>query len=344
MTPRPMHPAPVWVVVLNYNGWRDTIECLESVARTEYPALRVIVVDNASADHSVEHIAAWAAGSATAQLPEHVPSGRPRLRPIPKPVAYAVIAATGEVESGDTPGDPWLTIMRSPGNLGFAGGNNVALRHLLAREQHGWVWVLNNDIVVAPEALGRMMAVATHTPAAGAVGATLLEYQDPDVVQAAGGGTYGSWHGLVQGSQAGARRGTTVADRPLDFVSGGCALIELDVIRRAGMLDERFFLYAEDIDWSIRIRAAGFRLLYAPDAEVWHKGGATTVAGSPFNDFHTVRSSLLLVHKHTPFRLPVAAAYLGYRCVAPKIWRRQWNRLAAVRRAYASVMRSVAGT
>src|SRR5262249_38976531 len=123
-----------------------------------------------------------------------------------------------------------------------------------------------------------------------------------------------------------------------NFISGACLLVRTEVIGRVGVLDERYFLYNEDADWCLRIEAAGFRLAHAPTAVVWHKGGQSSVQGSAVHDFHVVRSSLLFVHKLHPARLPVAVVCSIFQCLAPKIVRGQWNRLAAVWRAYGAVL------
>jgi GT2 family glycosyltransferase len=116
-------------------------------------------------------------------------------------------------------------------------------------------------------------------------------------------------------------------------------LVRTDVLARVGLLDERFFIYAEDGDFSLRMTRSGWHLEHAADALVWHKGSQTTVRGSAFNDYHHVRSSLLLVRKWHRHRLPVAFAYWFYRALAPKLVRGQWRRVSAVIRAFYAVIR-----
>src|SRR5215213_7857260 len=71
-------------------------------------------------------------------------------------------------------------------------------------------------------------------------------------------------------------RGATQVDQRLDYVSGGCLLARTSALRSVGLLDERFFMYGEDVDFGLRVRRAGFRLAYCASAEIWHRGGGTS--------------------------------------------------------------------
>jgi GT2 family glycosyltransferase len=180
-----------------------------------------------------------------------------------------------------------------------------------------------------------MVEAAESDRAIGAVGATMLRYSDPDILETAAGGTFSEWHGMGGPIRAGSRR---TAPRPpierLDYISGACLLIPARVVERAGLMDERYFLYGEDVEWGARIRDAGFGLAYCAEAEVWHKGSASTVRRSELHDYYNVKSPLLLVQKRHPRRLPAAFAYSVGRCVLPKIVRGEWQRLRSVWRAY----------
>jgi GT2 family glycosyltransferase len=234
-----------------------------------------------------------------------------------------------------------LTFVRNSSNRGFAGGNNLVLRHLLSTDCPGYVWMLNNDMVVAPEALSCMIAVATGDAGIAAVGATVLDYHEPELVQEAAGGRVDVWTGLVNTNSGLRRRDQLRTDDPLDYVSGGCLLVSVETIREVGLLDERFFLYGEDIDWGLRMRGNGRRLAYCAEASVWHKGSASTGLASPLKDYHIVKSSLLFVHKHAPRTLPVAMAHGVVRVLLPKLARGQWARLGSVGRAWWDFMKAV---
>lgn len=310
----------VHIVILNYKGWRDTLDCLESVFELDYPNSNVLVADNASPDASFAQIEAWRRDD-------------PAIR------RFIVDDATLDVPA---PTGTNLTLLKLGENRGFTGGNNAVLRRLLALRADGYVWLLNNDTIVERAALRELVGAARATPGVGAVGGTMLDYRTPEVLQFAAGGEISAWTGMTRNAAPGAPRATAMALKPrFNFICGGCLLIPMDVLRDVGVFDERFFMYAEDADLCMRIAQAGGRLVYSPKAEVRHKGGATAVPKSPVSDFHNLRSSLLFVQKHRPARFPASLVYSAYRCVLPKLVRADWHRLPAVFRAYRDVFATI---
>src|ERR1043166_8715027 len=288
-------PRPrVAILVLNWNGWRDTVECLESLFRLDYPTFTVVVCDNGSTDCSVERILNWATGTPTA-----IHGISPELRhlsqpPVKKPLSVSTYSRQqaesdelGQVASS-------LVLLQNGANLGFAGGNNVGLLFLY-RRPFDYVWILNNDIVVAPDSLTRLLAATEPFAGKAAVAAALYEYKAPSVIQAAGGGTYKAWQGHP-------RPVTTLpadtSSKRLDYLATGCMLAPLNEMREVGTIDERYFLYGEDIDISLRLEHVGLTLACASDARVWHKGGAATGKGNPRIDYYIVRNHLHLARKH----------------------------------------------
>lgn len=329
------------ILILNYNGWRDTIECLESVLRMDYPSYRIVLCDNGSSDDSLEHIRRWANGDLA---PERRP-GMARViegcvsPPLPKPIPLAEVGISSPADVAQSR----LVLFPVGHNGGFAAGNNAGIRLSQADGRAAYLWLLNNDTVVAPDALSQLVGVAERDPRIGVVGGTMLHYGAADRVQFGAGGVVRLATGAVTriNQQDVPRSNIDPASDDFNFVCGGCLLVRVGTLDAAGLLDERFFMYAEDSDLCLRITSRGFTLAYAADAYVWHKGGASSIVGSPFNDYQNVRSSLLLVHKWRPRHVPLALAYWMYRAVAPKIWRRQWPRLAAVLRAYRDAIRDM---
>lgn len=333
-------PSPrVEVLLLNWNGARDTLECLESVFALEYPNFGVIVCDNASTDCSVEQLEAWARGELPAPQRFKGPGSEARQRRS-RPISYATYDRC-TAEAGGRPGEPPdLVIIRTGANLGFAGGNNVGLRYLQARGDVEFAWLLNNDTVTAPSALSHLVERAESDRQIAVVGGTLLDFERADVVQYFAGANLSSWRGTIRliGHGLPAR-----APRPqparLDYVSGGCILVRLETLEKAGLMDERFFMYSEDADWCLRMRALGYGIAFAPQAEIWHKGGASSVPGSPTHDYHNMVGSLLVMYKHFPSRAPVALAYAVYRFLLPKLVRGRWKRAVAIMRAFRDAAR-----
>lgn len=332
--------SPVHVVIVNFNRWRDTIECLESVLRSRHVPLHVIVVDNGSRDDSLARFRGWADGIETYTPDPSTPMARFSDPPVPKPVSYGVLDARSGLPPSFRGNLPQVTFIASSTNHGFAGGNNLALGWLLDGGATGYACLLNNDMVVAPDAIAALVAGLERDATLGAIGGVVLDYASPDVAQIVGGG-WVSRLGSARLHGAGAGRHHLSLPSGIDYVTGGWLLTEIETIRAVGLLDDRFFLYSEDADWGHRMRAAGFRLGCKLDALVWHKGTQTIGAGSPFQDYHVVKSTLQYVRKHAPAFLALAFAHSLFRSLLPKIVRAQWKRARSVARAHLDTLRHV---
>lgn len=240
----------VAVVVLNWNGRADTVECLESLARLEPPAHEVVVVDNGSTDGSV--------------------------------------AVIGERFPG-------VTVLENGENLGYTGGNNAGLRYALGQGAE-YVLVLNNDTVVAPDLLGRLVEAAEADPEVGMAGPTIYYHDRPDVIWSAGGGI--DWErgrtwmvGLdeVDEGQLG------VEPRAMDFITGCAMLVRRGLMERVGLLDERFFAYYEDTEWCVRAGRAGYGIVHVPLARMWHKISPCAQSDSRVVHYYMTRNRLLFL-------------------------------------------------
>jgi GT2 family glycosyltransferase len=280
-----MQSAPhCTAVVLNWNGWRDTVACLESLLQAQPAPRRIVVCDNGSADDSVARIEAWMQGADAARFTR---------------LSREQCERGGSLQGLDSePDGVHLVLVLNGANLGFAGGMNVGLRLALQDTGCRHVWMLNNDTLVAPDALYEGLARMAGDPAIGICGATLVYAHDRRTVQAFGGSAYSAWTGRTW--HLGAMR--TLTDVPLDpapvearmaCVVGAAMLVRREVFESVGLLTEDYFLYFEEIDWARR--AAGrFRLGYAPRSLVFHKEGASigTAAGggSPLSLYYLFRN------------------------------------------------------
>ena len=189
-----------YVIVLNWNGWKDTIECLESVFRLDCKDFRVIVCDNASTDGSLERLKEWARGEI--QFGE-IQSGavNPGLchlsnPPVLKPIPYIQLTRE-EAESCDGVGSAPLVLIEAGANLGYAGGNNVGLRYALGDATAEFFWLLNNDTVADPGALAEMILFMRQHPNVGLCGSLNLSYFEPQRTLLRGGGRYNRWTARV---------------------------------------------------------------------------------------------------------------------------------------------------
>ncbi|NQE54445.1 hypothetical protein C5S29_12710, partial [ANME-1 cluster archaeon GoMg3.2] len=177
----------VSIIILNWNGWKDTIECLESLYQITYPNYEVVVVDNGSEDESIEKIIEYCEGKIKVESKffEYDPSNKPI-----KVIEYTRAEAGGgkEEEIDSLPSNRKMIIIKNEKNYGFAEGNNIGMRYALKALNPDYILLLNNDTVVDREFLGELMKVAESNGMIGFVGAKVYFYDKSNVIQFTGGG------------------------------------------------------------------------------------------------------------------------------------------------------------
>lgn len=257
----------VFIVVLNWNGRRDTIECLESLKKVTYHDHEVVVVDNGSTDGSVEAF--------KKNFPE-------------------------------------LAVIQTGGNLGFAGGANAGIRHALKKGAE-YVILLNNDTIVSPDFALELVAAAEGFKDAGILCSKVYFYDRPDVIWYAGA-WFNNWLGW------GRMRGYNLRDDGrFDRIEEtgracGCSLmVTRRFCEKTGLLDEEYFCYCEDMDWGMRAKKNGFKVLYVPSSKVWHKASRSTGGASTgISLYYTVRNTLKCLDKNMPLSfIPRFLRYAG---------------------------------
>ncbi|MDD5079046.1 MAG: glycosyltransferase family 2 protein [Candidatus Omnitrophica bacterium] len=294
----------VYIIIVNWNGWKDTIECLESIYRSEYKNFQIIVVDNGSDNNSLDYIKLWA-GKESKNIPF---------------VAYSAQIEKdykgGNVEESLYENNPELTIqpltlIESSFNLGFGGGNNLGLRYILSKKDYGYIWMLNNDTTVNEKSLSLMVDTMDKKP--GIVGSVLMYYDKPANVQAYGGGYLSLLTGQVK---------TENRNKPkkLDFITGASLMIDRNSFLKVGLFDENIFMYFEDIEYCMRAKASNIHLNVS-DAIVYHKVGASSGKDeSYFAWFNGYKSKFysLLKHKGLGFWFICFFGVLIFNIINPK--------------------------
>ena len=211
-----------------------------------------------------------------------------------------VVVDNGSTDgSGDAVAErfPAVELIRIGVNLGFAGGNNVGVRRALDRGAD-WVLLLNNDATVEPGLVDALAEAAVARPDAGVLACKVL-YADSDRLWFAGAG-FDPYLGRSR------HRGFGQSDAPgtvaeTERATGAAMAVSRAAIETVGLLDEELFLYAEDIEWSLRIRNAGFAVVYVPDARVRHRvSAAAGGAGSPTTSYYETRNMLAVVERYRP--------------------------------------------
>ena len=314
-------------ILVNWNGSDDTVECLESLFNSDYPNHRVVVVDNGSKDGSLAKLAAWAAGNLsmrpkTAAVDDWVPKA------CSKPIRCVTLSLDDESKGRSWERTANLFLIDGKRNHGFAGGVNIGIRFALLNTSVQYVWVLNNDTVVARDCLSKMEERMHCGEAVGMCGSRILFYWHPQTVQVLGGARFRPWTGTSRliGSCTSASAVVSVCEveRELDHLSGASMLVSRAFLDEVGLMDESYFLYYEETDWAMRAKER-YRLVYADDAVVYHKEGASIGSShqhakrSALSSFFMVRSRLRFTRKLFPWALPSVFAYsalVGLRALA----------------------------
>lgn len=282
------------VVVLQWNNWDLTRECLEAVLGLDPGPELVVLCDNASGDGAAEEALAFArerfGAKNVAELSPSAVESAPACR---------------------------FALVRNPANLGFAAGNNPGLRLALARGC-GFAWLLNNDAAPEPGALGALMACAAARPRAGVLGSSVVHADRPDTLQCAGGCAYNPLTTVFRPARGGRPLAEALAgpEPRLDYVYGASLFVRAEVLRQVGLLCEEFFLFYEELDLCCRATKAGWDLAWCRQSVVRHWGGATVgvAPGRPgeaadperaaLAAYHETLSTLLYTRRHHPWLLP----------------------------------------
>lgn len=270
----------VFIIILNFNGEKDTIECLDSINQlltTSYQ-LRTIVVDNGSKD---------------------------KLAVSSNP---STLLRASE-----------LVVIRNNENLGFAGGNNVGISYAL-KNGADYIMILNNDTVVDKNLVAELLKAMDKDKTIGIVVPKIYfakgfefhkdRYKKEDlgkVIWYAGGEM--DWKNVL-----GHHRGVDEVDggqydsvEETDFASGCCMMVKKEVFEKIGMFDPKYFLYYEDSDLSQKAKAAGFKIVFAPKAILWHKNaGSAGGSGSTLQDYYITRNRLFFGLRYASLRSKLA--------------------------------------
>lgn len=187
---------------------------------------------------------------------------------------------------------PGITVIENGANLGFAAGNNTAIRYAM---QNGadYILLLNNDTEVDPRFLSELVEAAEADPTIGIAGSKIYYYSEPKRLWYAGG-SINLWKGDTRHvGENELDTGQFDEAKDTDYVSGCAMLIKRRVLEDIGLLDERMFLYYEDSDYCMRARRHGYRVIYVPGSVIWHKVSSTTGKVKDLQLFYGTRNMLL---------------------------------------------------
>jgi GT2 family glycosyltransferase len=189
-------------------------------------------------------------------------------------------------------------VIETGANLGFTGGNNIGIRQALDAGAD-YILLLNNDTIVAPDMIDRLLEPMEKDPQIGVAGPTIYYFDQPHVVWSAGGSIdwkRGSTAMTAIGSEDKGQFGSQPQE--VEFVTGCALLARREVWDKVGLLDDRFFMYYEETEWCVRASQAGYKIVHVPLAMMWHKISNEARATSAHTHYYMVRNRLLFM-RHT---------------------------------------------
>ncbi len=278
----------VFVIILNYNGNKDTQECLESLEKinvSKDTKVEIVVVDNASKEQF-------------------------RIQNSPLRKGFE-----GQAEFRINK----IKVIRNEENLGFAEGNNVGIRYAL-KNGANYILILNNDTFVDKNLLKELLAVGQKDKEIGILVPKIYfapgfefhkdRYKKEDLGKVFwyGGGEM-DWANVI-----GHHRGVDEVDKgqydatcETEIATGCCMLIKKDVFDKVGMFDDKFYLYYEDADLCLRAKKKDFKVVYVPRSIIWHKNaGSAGGSGSKLQDYYITRNRLLFGVRYAGLRAKIA--------------------------------------
>jgi len=272
------------IIILNWNGWKDTLECLESIYKINYQNYDVLVVDNGSEDDSLTHIHEYAHGLSIFNFD-------------PRELALFEYLNHNDNVNEDyfkLNSNQRMILIKNSCNAGFSAGNNIGIKFSLKNLKSDYILILNNDTVVQENFLDELVDFAGKDPQIGIVGPGVYYYDKPDKLAYIGQNI-----DLCDAK---------ISDPPhelgkpvqLDYIVGCGLLIKSSVIEKIGLLDPDYFLYYEDADWCLRAKKKGYKVFYVPKSKIWHK--ISDEKRSVASYYYGNRNSFLFVKKNNDIK------------------------------------------
>lgn len=312
----PMNPE-VAVIILNWNGWEDTVECLESLYQINYPRYHVVLVDNHSTDDSLEKITSYCEGHIKPESKFY------RFSSDNKPVkifrysrndtedlSNKIPEAYSELHSNRR-----MILVENDENSGFSEGNNIGMRYALKNLKPNYIMLLNNDTVVDPDFLYHLVKTGQSDEKIAVIGPKIYFYDfdgSDDVVWSVGGvvdlSRYPGYHDIQY-------KKTTDSTMDVGWISGAAMLIKADLIPK-NLLNSEFFFGCEDVDLCIGMGEKGYSMVTNLKSKVWHKSGASKTKVKFRGISREIKTNLKFMKAHEKnynLHLPIYTVQLLYR-------------------------------
>lgn len=312
-----MNPE-VALIILNWNGWEDTIECLESLYQNKYPNYHVVLVDNHSMDDSLERIHAYCDGDVKpeSKFYKYKSDNKP-IKILSYKKEETEDPSKDEPEGySDLPSNRRMILIENDKNYGFSEGNNIGIRYALKNLKPDYIMLLNNDTVVDPNFLVELVKTGESDDKIGIIGPKIYFYDfngSDDVIWSVGGvvdlSRYPGYHDIQIDYEP---AGSTM---DVGWISGAAMLIKASLLP-SNLLNSEYFFGCEDVDLSIDMGKRGYKMVTNLKSEVWHKAGASKTKVKFMGISREIKTNLKFMKSHANnyyLHLPVYTAQLLYR-------------------------------
>jgi len=286
----------VAIIVLNWKQPKLTLETIDSILKIKNKSFKyqILLVDNGSPDDSVEIFKK----------------------------KYSQNSKITTIETGS--------------NLGYAGGNNFGIKYAL-KNKFDYCLLINNDVLVDPNFLEFLIQKAEDG----------YKLTGPKIYFAPGYEYHSDWYSKREignviwsaGGQMdwnnvyGSNIGVDEVDHGqfdhlndhLDFLTGCCLLINNEVFQKIGFLDDKFFMYLEDVDFCQRALKAGFKMAYIPDSKIWHVNSGSSKSGGDLHDYFITRNRLIFGFRYAKLRTKFALLRESIKILFtyPSVWKKR---------------------
>lgn len=277
----------VSIVILNYNGYIDTIECFESLEKITYSNYNIVIVDNASPDGAMNDIL-------------HYMNERKINNRYFQTFEQAIESEKQEFD---------VVLIQSGNNNGYGHGNNIGIKYAL-KQGTDYVLVLNNDTIVEPDFLEPMVQMCEKDKNIGIASGKIYFYDRQDTIWF-NGGKFSPCTAKVEHFNFNEKDIGQVPTEPITFISGCMWLIPKRVFENVGFINEDYFMYVEDLEYSTRVLKAGYQLKIVTEGNVYHKvGGSTGGQFSSFSVFWRIRNMNKLIATYSDLFCKLKAYFL----------------------------------
>ena len=278
----------VYILILNWNDAENTINCIKSIETNVVESKKIIILDNNSEDDSLQKII------------EYVDKTHNRLKHYTRAVILDLWHSKIPIEDTEN-----MIIIKNDNNGGFAYGNNTGLMYSLLSKTCEYIWLLNVDTEINPKSLTEIIKLLKLKQNVGICGSILIDYYDRSLVQCYGGGNVFKYLGKTKLylKNYPVECINNIKHKAPSFLMGASLCIRKECLKAIGMMDEKFFMYSEEIAWQHNIKKSyGWEIDVAPESIVYHKGSVSS-GGRSANFYYMLNKSSIMFIK-SAFGMP----------------------------------------